>query len=82
MDANGLKFADYTFTLSLGNTRLFVLSNDGIVNKVGIEKDKIRMEVSSASVTTSAEFYLWANMLWSFVGGTSAAGWLPSDEEN
>ncbi|KAK5943476.1 hypothetical protein PMZ80_004483 [Knufia obscura] len=30
----------------------------------------------------AAEFDRYANMLWSFIGGTTSVGWLQSDEEN
>jgi hypothetical protein len=32
--------------------------------------------------TTVAGMHRYANMLWSFVGGTTPGGWLESDEEN
>ncbi|KAI1115464.1 S-adenosyl-L-methionine-dependent methyltransferase [Nemania sp. NC0429] len=54
----------------------------GVVAKGGFEKHKITMQASPVAVTTSSELDHWANMLWSFIGGTSAAGWLKSDEEN
>lgn len=30
---------------------------------------------------TTTDIYHQANMLWSFIGGTTSAGWIPSDEE-
>ncbi|KAL1604770.1 hypothetical protein SLS60_004310 [Paraconiothyrium brasiliense] len=39
--------------------------------------------LSTANVYThTAEFDRYANMLWSFIGGTTSEGWIPSDEEN
>ncbi|KAI0388399.1 S-adenosyl-L-methionine-dependent methyltransferase [Xylariaceae sp. FL0594] len=53
-----------------------------VVAKGGFKKDKIVMHASPVSVTTSSGLDHWANMLWSFVGGTSTVGWLKSDEDN
>jgi ubiquinone/menaquinone biosynthesis C-methylase UbiE len=53
----------------------------GVVEKGGFEKDKITLVKAHVYVTTS-EITRHATMLWSFVGGTSAVGWLKSDEEN
>lgn len=52
-----------------------------VVEKGGFEKDKIAIVNDDVYVTTS-EITRYATMLWSFIGGTSAAGWLQSDEEN
>ncbi|KAI0401580.1 S-adenosyl-L-methionine-dependent methyltransferase [Xylaria palmicola] len=52
-----------------------------VVEKGGFKADKIAMETSGVSVTT-VEMDRYANMLWSFIGGTSTVGWLRSDEEN
>ena len=48
--------------------------------RVSLE-DKITLVKADVYVTTS-EITHNATMLWSFVGGTSAVGWLKSDEEN
>jgi ubiquinone/menaquinone biosynthesis C-methylase UbiE len=52
-----------------------------VVEKGGFEKDKITLMEVDVYVTTS-EITRYAAMLWSFVGGTSAVGWIKSDEEN
>jgi hypothetical protein len=52
-----------------------------VVEKGGFEKDKIILVKADVHVTTS-EITRYATMLWSFIGGTSTAGWLKSDEEN
>lgn len=51
-----------------------------IVEKGGFEKDKIVLTKRDVYIhaTTIERFAL---MLWSFIGGTTAAGWLESDEE-
>ncbi|PVH69250.1 hypothetical protein DL98DRAFT_661782 [Cadophora sp. DSE1049] len=51
-----------------------------IVEKGGFEKEKIRVE-SSDVYCEVPELRHFANMLWSFIGGTGEAGWLESDEE-
>lgn len=50
-----------------------------VVEKGGFQQ--IAMEESPVSVTV-CEMDRYASMLWSFIGGTSTAGWLQSDEEN
>ncbi|KAI0206215.1 S-adenosyl-L-methionine-dependent methyltransferase [Astrocystis sublimbata] len=52
-----------------------------IIEKGGFEKDKIVVETSPVFYHT-AEMDHYANMLWSFIGGTTTVGWLRSDEEN
>ncbi|KAI0455765.1 S-adenosyl-L-methionine-dependent methyltransferase [Xylaria acuta] len=52
-----------------------------IIEKGGFEKEKIVIETSPVFYHT-AEMDHYANMLWSFIGGTTTAGWLRSDEEN
>ncbi|KAK8044773.1 hypothetical protein PG993_004797 [Apiospora rasikravindrae] len=52
-----------------------------VVEKGGFKSDKITMHQAPVSVTTS-EVNRYANMLWSFIGGTTPVGWLKSDEEN
>jgi len=52
-----------------------------VVEKGGFEKEKIVMTKADVFVTTS-EITRYAAMLWSFIGGTSASGWLRSDEKN
>ncbi|KAI0516911.1 S-adenosyl-L-methionine-dependent methyltransferase [Xylaria bambusicola] len=52
-----------------------------VIEQGGFEKDKVIIETRDVSVTTS-EMDRYANMLWSFIGGTSPVGWLHSDEEN
>jgi len=52
-----------------------------VVEKGGFEKDKITLVKADVYVTTS-EFTRYATMLWSFIGGTSVGGWIPSDEKN
>ncbi|KAI1744686.1 S-adenosyl-L-methionine-dependent methyltransferase [Xylaria scruposa] len=52
-----------------------------VIEQGGFEKDKISIETRAVSVATS-EMDRYANMLWSFIGGTSPVGWLHSDEEN
>ncbi|KAI1178638.1 S-adenosyl-L-methionine-dependent methyltransferase [Nemania sp. FL0916] len=53
-----------------------------VVEKGGFEGDKIEMHKCRVSVTTGLEMDGWANMLWSFIGGTTTAGWLEEDERN
>jgi hypothetical protein len=46
----------------------------------GFAKENITM--TTAKVSCGApELTHFAAMLWSFIGGTSKAGWIPSDEE-
>ncbi|KAI1410394.1 S-adenosyl-L-methionine-dependent methyltransferase [Hypoxylon sp. FL1857] len=52
-----------------------------VVEQGGFSKDKITIHQGDVSVTTS-ELHRYANMLWSFIGGTTPVGWLRSDEEN
>ncbi|KAK8877037.1 S-adenosyl-L-methionine-dependent methyltransferase [Apiospora arundinis] len=52
-----------------------------VVEKGGFQSDRISMHEVPVSVTTS-EPNRYANMLWSFIGGTTPVGWLKSDEEN
>jgi hypothetical protein len=52
-----------------------------VVEKGGFEKDKITLTKADVYCTTP-ELTHFATMLWSFIGGTSEAGWLKSDEEN
>lgn len=52
-----------------------------VVEKGGFERDKITLRKVEVYCTTP-ELTHFATMLWSFVGGTSEAGWLKSDEEN
>ncbi|RGP74724.1 s-adenosyl-l-methionine-dependent methyltransferase [Fusarium sporotrichioides] len=52
-----------------------------IVLQGGFTVDKVKMEKKDVFVTIG-ELKHFATMLWSFIGGTSAAGWLESDEEN
>ncbi|KAI1766739.1 S-adenosyl-L-methionine-dependent methyltransferase [Hypoxylon sp. FL1150] len=51
-----------------------------VVEKGGFRKDGIAVHTVDVYVTT-AELDRYANMLWSFIGGTTAVGWLESDEE-
>jgi ubiquinone/menaquinone biosynthesis C-methylase UbiE len=52
-----------------------------VVEKGGFEKDKVTLRKGEVYCTTP-ELTHFATMLWSFIGGTSEAGWLKSDEEN
>lgn len=52
-----------------------------VIEQGGFEKDKIVVENSPVFIHT-AEMDLYANQLWSFIGGTTSVGWLRSDEEN
>jgi ubiquinone/menaquinone biosynthesis C-methylase UbiE len=47
----------------------------------GFGKEQVKLVQQDVYATTS-ELTRFATMLWSFMGGTSTAGWLPSDEEN
>ena len=51
-----------------------------VMEKGGFEKDKATLTKADVYCTTP-ELTYFATMLWSFVGGTSEAGWLKSDEE-
>ncbi|KAK8119949.1 S-adenosyl-L-methionine-dependent methyltransferase [Apiospora kogelbergensis] len=53
----------------------------GIVEEGGFKTENITMHQAPVSVTTS-EVNRYANMLWSFIGGTTPVGWLKSDEDN
>lgn len=52
-----------------------------MIEKGGFVKDNVIMRKGDFYVTTS-EIDRYVKMLWSFIGGTSSAGWLKSDEEN
>lgn len=52
-----------------------------MIEKGGFEDNKITLATRDVYVTTS-EITRYTTMLWSFIGGTSVAGWLKSDEEN
>ncbi|KAK6715791.1 hypothetical protein SNK04_006746 [Fusarium graminearum] len=52
-----------------------------IVEKGGFQAEKVKMEKRDVFMTIG-ELNHFATMLWSFIGGTSSAGWLESDEEN
>ena len=52
-----------------------------VVEKGGFDVDKIRVVTGNVPIATS-EATRYANMLWSFIGGTGAEGWLESDEQN
>jgi SAM-dependent methyltransferase len=77
MDSHKLSFPDDSFSNVIGNAFLFVLPNDGI----DAVKENITMTKAKVSCGTP-ELTHFATMLWSFIGGTSEAGWLLSDEEN
>ncbi|ORY18567.1 S-adenosyl-L-methionine-dependent methyltransferase [Clohesyomyces aquaticus] len=50
-----------------------------VLEEGGFDEDKITLtKVEVQATTTTIDRY--ASMLWSFIGGTSAAGWLDSDE--
>lgn len=51
-----------------------------VVEKGGFEKQKIKMVQNDVFVELG-DLNRYATMLWSFIGGTSAVGWLESDEE-
>lgn len=53
----------------------------GVVEMGGFAPEQVTMHEAPVSVTT-AELDRYANMLWSFIGGTTTAGWIHSDEEN
>ncbi|KAK6070663.1 hypothetical protein SCUP515_08272 [Seiridium cupressi] len=52
-----------------------------IIAQGGFDKAQVTMHQANVHVTTS-EIDRYVNMLWSFIGGTTPAGWLESDEEN
>jgi ubiquinone/menaquinone biosynthesis C-methylase UbiE len=52
-----------------------------VLEKGGFAKENITMTKAKVSCGTP-ELTHFATMLWSFIGGTSEAGWIPSDEEN
>ncbi|KAK9788071.1 putative S-adenosyl-L-methionine-dependent methyltransferase [Seiridium cardinale] len=52
-----------------------------IIAQDGFDKAQVTMHQAKVHVTTS-EIDRYVNMLWSFIGGTTPAGWLESDEEN
>ncbi|KAJ8069782.1 hypothetical protein OCU04_000198 [Sclerotinia nivalis] len=52
-----------------------------VVEKGGFEKDKITLFKRDVMCTTT-ELTRFATMLWSFIGGTTEAGWIKSDEDN
>jgi ubiquinone/menaquinone biosynthesis C-methylase UbiE len=51
-----------------------------IVEAGGFEKNRISVRQCDYSITTT-EFHQYSTLLWSFVGGTTAAGWTEADEE-
>ncbi|CEI62489.1 hypothetical protein FVEN_g5032 [Fusarium venenatum] len=52
-----------------------------IVIHGGFSADKVKLEKKDVFVTIG-DLKHFSTMLWSFIGGTSSAGWLESDEEN
>ncbi|KAH6892039.1 S-adenosyl-L-methionine-dependent methyltransferase [Thelonectria olida] len=52
-----------------------------VVVKGGFSADNVTLTQRSVYVTVG-DVRHFATMLWSFIGGTSSAGWLESDEEN
>lgn len=52
-----------------------------IIRDGGFESHQITVHQREV-YTTVAEIHRYANMLWSFIGGTTPIGWLESDEEN
>ncbi|KAI1379734.1 S-adenosyl-L-methionine-dependent methyltransferase [Hypoxylon crocopeplum] len=52
-----------------------------VIEQGGFSKDQITILQGNVQVTTG-ELHRYANMLWSFIGGTTPVGWLRSDEEN
>ncbi|KAF2649717.1 S-adenosyl-L-methionine-dependent methyltransferase [Lophiostoma macrostomum CBS 122681] len=52
-----------------------------VVEKGGFSRDSITCVKRDVICVTTAGIDRYANMLWSFIGGTGAAGWLESDEE-
>ena len=52
-----------------------------VITQGGFSPENIRFEKRDVFMTVG-ELKHFATMLWSFIGGTSSAGWLESDEEN
>ncbi|KAF5597894.1 s-adenosyl-l-methionine-dependent methyltransferase [Fusarium pseudocircinatum] len=52
-----------------------------VIIKGGFEPEKVRFMQKNVHVTIG-DLKRFATMIWSFIGGTSKAGWLESDEEN
>jgi hypothetical protein len=52
----------------------------GAIEKAGFSSDAINLTRRDIYVTTTT-IDRYATMLWSFIGGTTAAGWLESDED-
>lgn len=52
-----------------------------VIGDGGFEQHKITVHQREV-YTTAGEINWFANMLWSFIGGTTPVGWLESDEEN
>ncbi|KAL1606260.1 hypothetical protein SLS60_003662 [Paraconiothyrium brasiliense] len=52
----------------------------GVIEKGGFASDKITMTKRDVYVTATT-IQRYATMLWSFIGGTTKAGWLESDAE-
>lgn len=52
-----------------------------VIRDGGFKQNKITVHQREV-YTTVAEIHRYANMLWSFIGGTTPIGWLESDEEN
>ncbi|KAG5765118.1 hypothetical protein H9Q72_006820 [Fusarium xylarioides] len=52
-----------------------------VIIKGGFEPDKVKLIQKDVYVTIG-DLKRFATMIWSFVGGTSKAGWLETDEEN
>lgn len=52
------------------------------VDSCGFESGNVKFLQDGFSATTVRDFTQFANMLWSFIGGTTSVGWLKSDEEN
>jgi ubiquinone/menaquinone biosynthesis C-methylase UbiE len=53
----------------------------GVVEKGGFDKAKTYAVQRDVFCTTTTGIHRYATMLWSFIGGTSAEGWLQSDED-
>ncbi|KAG5752291.1 hypothetical protein H9Q70_005044 [Fusarium xylarioides] len=52
-----------------------------VIIKGGFEPDKVKLIQKDVYVTIG-DLKRFATMIWSFIGGTSKAGWLETDEEN
>ncbi|KAF5654608.1 hypothetical protein F25303_1258 [Fusarium sp. NRRL 25303] len=52
-----------------------------VIIKGGFEEEKVKFIQKDVHVTIG-DLRRFATMIWSFIGGTSKAGWLESDEEN